>query len=297
MSDPSFIIWIQQYSSPILDFFFKAITFLGDEEYYILSIPLLFWLYDKKFALRFGIFFLLNAYINSFLKHIWKVPRPPAELHKIEQGGYSFPSGHAQGNTSFWGYLAVQIKKRWAYITAAVIFCLVAFSRVYLGVHFPSDIIVGILVGLAWIMVYELIARKIKIQLNLWQWLLASAAFSALMYIVHPMGDGPLTAGFMLGALWGYKLEADFIGFNVKGSWIQNTLKAVVGIAILFALRMGLKPALMAVLANPEEGAALYHAATFIRYFFLGIWVALGAPWLFRLIHLEKKDEARGITA
>lgn len=297
MTDTSFIIWIQQYSTPILDSFFRAITFMGDEEYYILSIPLLFWLYDKKFALRFGMFFLLNAYINSFLKHIWKVPRPPAELHKIEQGGYSFPSGHAQGNTSFWGYLAVQLRKRWAYIAAAVLFCLVAFSRVYLGVHFPSDIIVGILVGLAWITIYEIIARKVKVQLNLWQWFLASAVFCAVMLILHPLGDGPLTMGFLLGALWGYKLEADYVGFIVKGSWIQSILKAAIGIALLFGLRMGLKPALMALLGNPEEGVGLYHAATFIRYFVMGIWVALGAPWLFRLIRLENREQAKKIAA
>lgn len=297
MSDPSFIIWVQQFSSPILDAIFKAITFLGNEEYYILSIPLLFWLYDKKFALRFGIFFLVNAYLNSFIKHIFKVPRPPVELHKIEQGGYSFPSGHAQGNTSFWGYLAVQIKRRWAYITAAIIFCLVALSRVYLGVHFPSDIIVGILVGLAWITVYELVARRIKLKLNLWQWFLASAVFCAVFLVIHPKGDGPLTMGFMLGALWGYRLELDFVGFQPRGNWWQGIIKAVIGIAGLFALRMGLKPILLAVFNNPEEGFGLYHAVTFIRYFIMGIWVALAAPWLFRLIGLDQKNKTQKIAA
>ena len=297
MSDPSFIIWIQEYSSPLLDTIFKAITFLGNEEYYILSIPLLFWLYDKKFALRFGIFFLLNAYLNSFIKHIFKVPRPPQELHKIEQGGYSFPSGHAQGNTGFWGYLAVQVKRRWAYILAAVILCLVAFSRVYLGVHFPSDIIVGILVGLVWITIYEIVARRVKLKMNLWQWLLASAVFCAVLLAIHPVGDGPLTMGFMLGALWGYRLESDYVGFHPRGNWWQGILKAVLGIAGLFALRMGLKPLLMSILNHPEEATSLYHVATFIRYFVLGIWVALAAPWFFRLIGLENRDKAQNAVA
>jgi len=293
MSDPSFIIWIQEFSSPLLDSFFKAITFLGNEEYYILSIPLLFWLYDKKFALRFGIFFLFNAYLNSFIKHIFKVPRPPQELHKIEQGGYSFPSGHAQGNTAFWGYLAVQIKRRWAYVVAAVLFCLVAFSRVYLGVHFPSDIIVGILVGLAWIVVYELIARKVRLKLKRWQWFLGSFALCAILLAIHPVGDGPLTIGFMLGALWGYRLEADFVGFQVRGSWWQNILKTVLGLTGLLALRMGLKPVLLAVLGNPEEGMVTYHAATFIRYFVLGLWVSMAAPWLFRFLGLEGQQREK----
>lgn len=297
MSDPSLIIWIQQFSSPLLDTIFKGITFLGNEEYYILSIPLLFWLYDKKSALRFGAFFLFSAYINSFIKHIFKVPRPPLELHKIEQGGYSFPSGHAQGNTSFWGYLAVQIKKKWAYIIAAVLFCLVAFSRVYLGVHFPSDIIAGIIIGLLWIALYELAMSKIKLKLNRWQWFLASLGLCVIMLIIHPRGDGPLTAGFLLGALWGYRLEADFVGFNVKANWWQNIIKAFVGLVGLFAVRMGLKPVLMALMGNPEEGAALFHGATVIRYFFMGIWVALAAPWFFRLIGLENRDTPQKIAA
>jgi len=270
---------------------------MGDEEYYILTIPLLFWLYNKKFALRFGAFFLLNAYINSFIKHIFATPRPPMELRKITQEGYSFPSGHAQGNTSFWGYLAVQVKKRWAYITATVLFCLVAFSRVYLGVHFPIDIIFGILIGLAWITIYELIARKVKIELSLGQWFLASLGFCAIMLLLHPKGDGPLTMGFLLGALWGYRLEADFVGFEIKGNWWQNIVKTVVGLAGLMALRIVLKPVFMSVLGNPEEGLLLYHAATVLRYFFLGIWVALAAPWLFKLLRLEKKSSEAKIAA
>ncbi|MGI6364755.1 MAG: phosphatase PAP2 family protein [Bacillota bacterium] len=297
MSDPSFIVWIQQYSSPVLDSIFKAITFLGNEEYYILSIPLLYWLYDKKFAIRFGIFFLMNAYLNSFLKHIFKVARPPKELHKIEQGGYSFPSGHAQGNTSFWGYLAVQIKRSWAYILAAAVFCLVAFSRVYLGVHFPSDIIAGICIGLTWITLYELIARRLKLELNLGQWFLASAVFCAVFLAIHPVGDGPLTMGFMLGALWGYRLEREYVGFNPRGNWWQGILKAAIGIVGLFALRMGIKPVLLSILNNPQEATSLYHVATFIRYFVLGLWITLAAPWLFRLIRLEKGQGAEEIAA
>ena len=297
MADASFIIWIQQYSTPFLDSFFKAVTFLGDEEYYILTIPLLFWLYNKKFALRFGMFFLLNAYINSFIKHIFTTPRPAMELRMISQEGYSFPSGHAQGNTSFWGYLAVQVKKRWAYITAAVLFCLVAFSRVYLGVHFPIDIIFGILIGIAWIMLYEYIARRVKIKLTISQWFLASLGFCAIMFLIHPKGDGPLTMGFLLGALWGYRLEADFVKFDIQGNWWQNIVKTVIGLAVMMALRTYLKPVFMSLLGSPGEEMLLFHAATILRYFVLGLWVALGAPWLFKLIRLEKKSKESRIAA
>lgn len=301
MADTSFIIWIQQFSSPLLDSIFKAITFLGDEEYYILSIPLLFWLYDKKFGFRFGIFFLLNAYLNSFLKFVFTTTRPPLELHKIDQGGYSFPSGHAQGNTAFWGYLAWQVRKRWAIITGAFIFSLVAFSRVYLGVHFPIDIIFGILFGLAWLALYEFLWKKLNLKLNLWQWLLGSAVLTALMLLIHPvretaehiMGDAPLTAGFILGALWGYRLEGQFVGFREKANWKQNVVKTILGLVVLLLIKELGKPVILSLLGGPAINTPLELTATGLRYFLLGIWVTLGAPWLFKALKLEKKEEQK----
>lgn len=290
MLDTTFITWVQRYATPLLDGIFKAFTFLGNAEYYILVIPLLFWLYDKKFALRFGVFFLGNAWLNSFLKHIFQVPRPPVALHKIKQGGLSFPSGHAQGSTTFWGYLAVQIKRPWAYIAAVILCCLVAFSRVYLGVHFPHDILAGILIGIIWIVVYEFFNRKVKLKLNLWQWFLASLALCALMLLLHPVGDGPLAAGFLLSAMWGYRLELDYVRFNVRGKWWQNVIKALLGIAVLFVLHFGLKPILLNLFNNPVEDTTLYYVATFCRYFIMGWWVALLAPLSFKALGLYRQE-------
>jgi len=290
LTDTSFITWVQQFSSPVLDALFKAVTFMGNAEYYILVIPLLFWLYDKKFALRFGVFFLGNAWLNSFIKHIFQVTRPPVELHKIEQGGYSFPSGHAQGSTGFWGYLAVQIKRPWAYIVAAILCVLVAFSRVYLGVHFPHDILAGILIAIVWIVIYEFITRKVKIKLNLWQWFVASLALCVIMLLLHPSGDGPLTAGFMLSVLWGYRLETDFVRFKVRGRWWQNIIKALLGIAVLFILHSGLKPILLSLFNNPAKDTSFYYVATFCRYFIMGWWVSLLAPLSFKKLGLYPKE-------
>ena len=285
MADTSFIIWVQQFSTPLLDNVFQALTFLGDEEYYILTIPMFFWLFSKKFAMRFAIFFLLNTYLNSILKHTFDVSRPPMELRKVEASGYSFPSGHAQGNTSFWGYLAVQINRPWTYVVAAVLFSLVAFSRVYLGVHFPRDIIVGIMVGLAWIGLYENINRRVKLELTRSQWMLASLALSALLLIIPPAGDGPLM-GFLLGALWGYRLEADFVGFKERGHWWQSIIKVSVGLAVLYNLYF-VKTQLIMPLFDPASGLT-DEVASFLLYLIMGLWVTLGAPWLFKALGLER---------
>jgi membrane-associated phospholipid phosphatase len=288
--DTSFIEWVQDFSTPLLDSLFKAITFLGNAEYYILVIPLLFWLYDKRFALSFGIFFLGNAWLNSLAKYIFRFTRPPLALHKIEQGGFSFPSGHAQGSAGFWGYLAVQVKRPWFYLAGAVLTLLVAFSRIYLGVHFPRDIIVGILLAAAWLAVYEFLARRIRVKLARWQWFLGSLVLSAALLLLHPAGDSPMLSGFLLGALWGYRIEEDWVKFSVKGNWWQNAVKIALGIGVLFGLQTGLKSVLLSLLGHPEPETTLQYGATYLRYCAMGWWVTLLAPLSFKALSLYKKD-------
>ena len=76
LSGPDIIMIIQTISSPAMDIVFKVITFLGNEEFYLLAIPLTYWCFDKKFGVKLGIVFLLCAYLNDFLKHIFEEPRP-----------------------------------------------------------------------------------------------------------------------------------------------------------------------------------------------------------------------------
>ena len=290
MADTSFITWVQQYASPLLDGFFKAITAVGSAEYYILVIPLLFWLYDKKFALRLGGYFLGNAWLNSFVKYIFQIPRPPLTLHRVEQGGFSFPSGHAQGSAGFWGYLAVQLRRPWAYVGAALVCVLVSFSRIYLGVHFPRDIVVGIALALVWLFVYELIARKTRLEVKPWQWYLGSLLLCALLLLLHPVGDGPMLAGFLLSALWGYRLEGDKVKFSLRGLPWHNVLKVIIGLAVLLGLHSGLKPILVGIAGGPAPDTALYGIITFCRYFTMGGWVTLLAPLTFKRMGLYKKN-------
>lgn len=290
MADTSFIIWVQQYASPLLDSFFKAVTAIGSAEYYILIIPLLFWLYDKKFALRLGGFFLGNAWLNSFFKYIFQFSRPPLTLHKVVQGGFSFPSGHAQGSAGFWGYLAVQLRRPWGYTVAAALCALVSFSRIYLGVHYPRDIVFGILLALGWLFIYEVIAHKVQRQLSPWQWYLGSLFLSTFLLFLHPVGDGPMLAGFLLSSLLGYRLEGDRVKFRVKGLPWHTFFKVVIGLAVLLGLHSGLKPIFLGLAGQPAPDTALYGVATFGRYFVMGGWVTLLAPFTFKKLGLYKKD-------
>ena len=108
------------------------------------------------------------------------------------------------------------------------------------------------------------------------------------MLLLHPVGDGPLAAGFLLSALWGYRLEADYVRFNVKGHWWQNVIKASLGIAVLFALHSGLKP-IFSVCLPILEATPLLHRH-FLPLLYLGWWVALLAPLCFKALRLYRRD-------
>lgn len=280
MSDLTLILWAQEFASPALTAFFRGITSLGSLEFYMFTIPIIYWIVDKHFGFRFSIFFIFSAYINSGVKHIFMTARPPHEIRLVQQEGYSFPSGHAQGSTAFWGFLALKLKTRLAWASAVIMILLISISRIYLGVHWPIDILGGLTIGIVLLFAYSLVAKidLEKIQLN--RWIPGSLIIATILYLCHPMGDGPMAVGFLLGALIGYPLELRHVKFKESATVIQNIIKLILGLAILFVLRIFLKP-LVGWLPNGID--------TVVRYFFLGAWASLGAPLAFTKLGLFKK--------
>lgn len=87
--------------------------------------------------------------LNMGLKHLFAAQRPDLITHLDPTLTYSFPSGHASGNMAFFGALALLIGTRWGWITAVPLILLIGISRVWLGVHWPSDVICGWIEGVA----------------------------------------------------------------------------------------------------------------------------------------------------
>ncbi|HHY08971.1 MAG TPA: phosphatase PAP2 family protein [Firmicutes bacterium] len=277
MTDTGMILWAQQYAAPALTAFFKAITFLGSLEFYMLAIPIIYWLVDKHFGFRFAVFFTLSAYINSGTKFIFRTERPPLNLRLVSQEGYSFPSGHAQGSTAFWGFLALELKDLKAFVLAAVMILLISFSRIFLGVHWPVDILGGLAIGLLLLFAGLTLSSFDPLKVPFRSWLIGSFATAAFLYALHPAGDGPMTVGFLLGALLGYRWEGLYVDFQEDAAIWQNIVKVILGIGVLFALRIVLKPVL---------GWLPLNLATISRYACLGLWASFGAPFVFMRLQL-----------
>ena len=136
------VLWSQQFS-PALDLPFKILTSLGDKEFFMLLMPLIYWCIDRQAGARLFILLLFSAYLNEVAKLLADQPRPfhyDSRIMKIvdaDSGG--FPSGHTQSAVVVWGYLACRFQKKSLWLLAGFPVLAVPLSRIYLGAHFPTE--------------------------------------------------------------------------------------------------------------------------------------------------------------
>lgn len=278
LSGPEIILYLQQFSSPILDTIFKSITFLGNEDFYLVAIPLTYWCVDKKFGVKLGIAFLLCAYINDYLKHIFETARPTIDVVKvlIEQPGYAFPSGHSQSAVVFWGVIAWELKKAWSSTLAVVLMFLIGISRLYLGVHWPIDVLGGWTIGAIIMGVYILYDSKVskrEINIKLLPKIILVLISGVLFYFLSP--ESSVMVGTYVGLAIGYFLEKEYINFTPRSVWWYQVLKVVVGIIGVLAIRILVKK-FFAIM--PEE----FYFYNAIRYALIGFWITFVIPVMFR---------------
>ena len=280
------IIAIQQIHGPVLDNILRGITFAGEEQFYLVLIPFIVWCMEYSFGAVMFVFFMLSYSLNVILKDVVQEPRP-FELNpsvKLSQAdGYSMPSGHAQMAVVAWGAIAMRVRKTWFWIVAVAIMLLIGFSRVYLGVHFPTDVLAGWVIGTILLLIYAF-ARpalgKWVSGLNMALQLLLAVGITALLLLINSDTESLTSAGALCGACVGLVFAQRYISFSAGGRWWQRVVRFLIGIIILFGLYLGLKAVF------PRDGTTLGAIFRFVRYFVIGIWIVLGAPWLFRLMRL-----------
>lgn len=115
------------------------------------SLPALLWAGKRAHALWLAVMMAGGTALNLVLKQIFAAPRPNILPHLDAVHSYSFPSGHAAGNMMMFGALAMLVGHRCGYLAAAATIALIGVSRVWLGVHWPSDVTAGWIEGLGWL--------------------------------------------------------------------------------------------------------------------------------------------------
>ncbi len=284
------VLWFQQFS-PALDLPFKSLSFLGNLEFFLVLMPLIYWCIDRRMGARLLILFLISAYVNIIAKVMADQPRPFQYDSRVQQlvhaGGGGLPSGHTQSAVVVWGYLASQIRSGKFWIIAGFLMIAIPISRLYLGVHSPTDLLGGYFLGALLLALYLRFALKVEAWLVeksvIWQTIVA-VILPILLLLISPRGSRyALSAGgALLGFLPGIVLERRWIRFRSGGSFLNQSMRFVAGLIILLGIWLGLKLAFSGL-----EPLSLFRV---VRYAAVGLWCALGAPWLFTRLRLAEAE-------
>lgn len=280
----SFIIWLQSYLHPTFDSFFEAVTFLGGFQGFTLILAFVVWSLSYSFGCRLFLMTLLAGYLTNFwIKPIVGLPRPYLANPEIiplvsEKGLYSFPSGHAQNAFLSFAPIAWFLKKRWVTLLAVMMIFLIGFSRIPLGVHYPSDVLGGWLIGALYVWLFvkwqEPIAGWVS-NLNTAKKIvlvfLTALLLGSVLVFFGPK-DNPLSwqltaLQLFLSANIGWILQNRFVGFEAGGSWTRRLLRFVLAAPVIFF-------------------SFHYSKAQPWLVTLAGFWLTLGAPWVFRRIKI-----------
>ena len=159
--DKAILLWIHQFANPILDKIMLNVTRLGNPSTVVaitlVTLAILWWRRYYQEAKIFLLNCLGGAVLSYGLKLAFSKPRPQLWQLLISETSYSYPSGHALGSMVLYGFLAYLLGDRFPqyakvfYLIAAILIAAIGLSRLYLGVHWPTDIIAGYGVGFLWV--------------------------------------------------------------------------------------------------------------------------------------------------
>ena len=278
------LLFLSSIQNPILDFFFQAITMIGESIFVVCLVCFIFWNISKKKGITICMCMLTNVQIMGLLKAIIRFPRPWTlieDLNTVRQStatGYSFPSGHTTNSSSTLSAIAIAFKKRWLSITCAILIALVAFSRLYLCVHWPMDVACGLLLGCGGtFLLFNFYQKLFEDKERGRKFFLVAGIILTIAWIViaillfnekidsmafSDFGKNIATfSGAVLGLMW----ERSVFDYTVEeGHWKRKLLRfALGGLGCLIILPLS-KIALKAVgFYNPITSTVRYFLATF----------------------------------
>lgn len=303
----------------------NALTFTGNLEFFLLILPALYWCYDRRLGVRVSLAVVLGAALSVLLKTAFHDPRPywfdpRVHLWSAPEPTFGLPSTHAQGAVVFWGLLAAHSKKRWVWAAAILLMLFVGFSRIVVGVHFPTDVVVGWVLGglILWLIISQEDAfmrwfnHKPKSQQSIflvalsfaivvlgvivyqavqatWQlpaeWPnLAAQAAPEAAFDPFSLDVIVVSAAFIFGLACGLLyLETDF---NPGGAWHVRLARYVVGVIVSLLIWKGLD-SLFAMIAADDTGPG--YVLRFIRYGIMSAWIWGLAPMLFLRLGLTER--------
>lgn len=310
------IQWLQTFS-PALDGAMNSFTFLGRIEFYLVFIPFIYWSADRRLGLRLLLILIYTDLVSSSFKLLLHQPRPywVGDVKALStETSYGIPSSHASNTLAVGGYLIRHLRQNWLRWLIGILVFFIAFSRLYLGVHFPQDVLFGWLIGfiVLWAVVkWEkpvrdwLEGKSLGTQIGLG--FICSLSIAATGFIIRLLVAGTpdpaewssfsaeartvnqfvTLAGAVFGTYTGYALMRLYARFDAKGAAWKRGVRYLVGIAGLLALYFGLDIAFAALAADES---VLGYVLRYVRYGTATLWATFLAPWVFLKAGLAERE-------
>ncbi len=300
-----FLYFLESIRNPVFDWFFALITHLGEETFFLVIAILFFWCINKREGYFILITGLVGTVVNQVAKLFFRIPRPWVldpefdiiESARQEATGYSFPSGHTQNIAGTYGAITAYNPKKWKTALCTILIVLVAFSRMYLGVHTPLDVIVSLLLALGLVLALRpcfiteerfkkcmpwVVIGSVVLSLGFLAYVLAISGDSGLDPMNYKSGlkNACTLLGCTLGLVLVHFVDTRFINFQTEARWYAQIIKLVGGLAGVLAIKAGLSAPLTALFGNE-------FVARSVRYFlivaFAGAVWPLTFKWFFNL--------------
>lgn len=308
------IIFIQSWGMWLLPAM-AIFSFLGQDVFYFLFLTGLYWSINAQAGLRLGLVLLASSGVNYLFKLALRSPRPywydGRVLALSSEGTFGVPSGHAQNAVVLWGFGAHAVRKKWAWVGGIFLIFFIGLSRLYLGVHFPHDVLLGWLIGIVvlglffkmekagaiWLLglprTVQILAAFLvslallggaflaRTSLEGWTlpelWALTAAEAAPEAGPINPISLANVVSG--AGAFFGLAVGAILLawrgGFSAVGTMFQRLLRMPVGLLgagmIYFGLGIGM----------PDPGHSLAPVFQYLLYAAVGFWISAGAPLVF----------------
>lgn len=289
--------FFQSIRNPILNAFFLILTISTEVPVVVLLTAIMYWCINKKYGQKLLFALIPNIVINTGIKELVKEPRPIGakglkSLRTETATGYSFPSGHTQTATTFWTSLILIFKQKWIYILGSIMILGVGLSRLYLGVHWPVDVVGGWIFGIVFTVIFAKLFDIVDKSKNYKLLFLVLIPFIIFIFIVKSESYVKIL-GLLVGLILGYIIEDKFINFKTINNYkekvnfsskvitnkehiIMCVYRFILGIITLGILYLALN------FIMPDK--VIFN---FIRYAIISLYAVAGVPALFKIIKLD----------
>ena len=265
---------------PGLGEFFMLVTQLGSEIFYVVLLLIGYWAFNKREFIITTYVLIVAVLSNYWLKYIIANNRPPTSYWYAgtDPPNYSTPSGHSQYSATFYGWLTVRTKTWWISLIGIILTFMIGISRIYLGVHFLGDVLLGWGVGILTVVLIYYLEKPVREYLSKYK-------FEHLILVVAALLPAPPNdnfgnvGGLTMGLALGLVLENRFVGFTVEapnGQKWRLALRVVIGLGLVIGVMIGLSGIL------PSEDILLRS----VRYFLVAITGVFVWPLIFKKVNL-----------